>query len=192
MTSSPSSWPFLAQPGEDGRRVDEITSFDQLKPLTVQVNHLRHWSRPGLLCIGDAAHTMSPVGGIGINLAIQDAVAIANALIPALLAAQSGTLPALAAQRRIDRAAARVQRRRSLPTRITQGFQILVHAFLNRYLGRPGTFRAPLLMRLLGRFPLLRRLPGRFIGMGVLPEHPRLPAPAPVPLPPRPRSLQPV
>ena len=177
--------PFLAQPGHDGlpRRVDELTSFDQLKLLTVQVNHLRRWHRPGLLSIGDAAHTMSPVGGIGINLAIQDAVAAANLLARPLLALQSGSLPVHAALQRIDRAAARVQRRRELPTRITQGFQVLVHRFLNRYLGRPGTFHAPLLIRLLARFPLLRRLPGRFIGMGVLPEHPRLPARTAVPSP---------
>ncbi len=170
--------PFLAQPGAEGlaRRVDELTSFEQLKLLTVQVNHLRHWHRPGLLCIGDAAHTMSPVGGIGINLAIQDAVATANRLTGPLLALQSGSLGTFAALRAIDRGAARVQRRRELPTRLTQGFQVLVHRFLNRFLGRPGTFHAPLLVRLLGRFPVLRRLPGRFIGMGVLPEHPRLPA----------------
>ena len=182
--------PFLAEPGDNGlpRRVDELTSFDQLKLLTVQVNHLRRWHRPGLLCIGDAAHTMSPVGGIGINLAIQDAVATANLLAGPLLAAQAGvqanTLPTQAALRAIDRAAARVQRRRELPTRITQGLQVLVHRFLNRFLGRPGTFHAPLLIRLLARFPRLRRLPGRFIGMGVLPEHPRLPTRPRLPAPP--------
>ncbi len=164
--------PFLAQPDPTGHsRLDELTSFDQLKLLTVQVNRLRRWHRPGLLCIGDAAHAMSPVGGIGINLAIQDAVAAANLLAGPLLAVQAGALPLPA----LDRAAARLQRRRGWATRLTQALQIAAHAFLNRYLGRPGRFRAPLLIRLLNRFPLLRRIPGRFIGMGALPEHPRLP-----------------
>ena len=181
--------PVLGQPDSNGqRRVDELTSWDQLKLLTVQVNRLRRWHRPGLLCIGDSAHAMSPVGGIGINLAIQDAVATANILSAPLLeltrARTAGSHPAVG--RVPESTLARVQRRRSLPTRITQGFQILIHSFLNRYLGRRGQLHAPFLIRLINWFPFLRRLPGRFIGMGVLPEHVRahrLPAPAHQPRP---------
>ena len=93
--------------------MEEIQSWDQVSLLPVQVNRLRRWHRPGLLCIGDAAHAMSPVGGIGINLAIQDAVAAARILGPALRA------PAPIDERQL----ARVQRRRAWPTRITQAFQ---------------------------------------------------------------------
>ncbi len=159
--------PVLGKPGPDGKiRVDELTSWDQLKLLSVQVNCLRRWHRPGLLSIGDSAHAMSPVGGIGINLAIQDAVAAANILAAPLLGLAPG-------QRLPESTLASVQRRRSLPTRITQGFQILAHHFLNGFLGREEQLRAPLLLRLANRFAFLRRLAGRFIGMGVLPEHVR-------------------
>lgn len=144
-------------------RVSELRSWEDLKLLTVQVNRLQRWHREGLLCIGDAAHAMSPVGGIGINLAIQDAVAAANVLwngdfSPARLAL--------------------VQQRREFPTRATQRFQVLVqNLILQRVLeadaGEP--FRPPLATRLLGRFPLLRRIPARMIGLGVRPEHVRSP-----------------
>ena len=146
--------PFLAD------RVDELTSWDQIKLLTVQVNHLERWYRPGLLCIGDAAHAMSPVGGIGINLAVQDAVAAARILAPVLA---TGVITELAL--------ARVQNRRQLPTRITQGFQVAVHRFLSGILGNPAPVHPPMLLRVLSRRPSFRRLTARFIGVGVRPEH---------------------
>jgi len=150
--------PFLAD------RVGELATWDDAKLLTVKVDRLHEWSKPGLLCIGDAAHAMSPVGGIGINLAIQDAVAAANLLVPAL---RRGT-PTGEELRA-------VQRRRELPTRITQAVQILAQ---NRVIaptlaGAP--VRVPLPVRLLDRFPRLRRLPARAIGLGVRPEHVRFP-----------------
>jgi 2-polyprenyl-6-methoxyphenol hydroxylase-like FAD-dependent oxidoreductase len=158
--------PFLGVPGPDGKsRVDEIQSWDQISLLSVQVNRLRRWCLPGLLCIGDAAHAMSPVGGIGINLAIQDAVAAARILEPVLRTTHAGDPPVSEAS------LARVQRRRELPTRITQTFQTMVHGFLNRYLGRPGPLKAPLLLRLLSRSGLFHRMTARFIGLGVRPEH---------------------
>ncbi len=166
--------PVLDEPDADGHsRVAELTDWSQLKPLTVQVNHLRRWHRPGLLCIGDSAHAMSPVGGIGINLAIQDAVAAANLLVlPLRKSLETGSVP--------ERALARVQRRRGLAVRLTQGFQVLAHRFLNGYLDRPQPLQAPLFARLANRFLWIRRLAGRFIGMGLLPEHVRpLPQPAP-------------
>jgi 2-polyprenyl-6-methoxyphenol hydroxylase-like FAD-dependent oxidoreductase len=145
-------------------RVCELEDWDQVKLLTVAVDRLRRWYRPGLLCIGDAAHAMSPVGGVGINLAIQDAVAAANILVPAL---RRGTVS-------VDRLRA-VQQRRMLPTRLTQGLQLIVQ---NRVIGpvlgsagRPLT--VPLPFRLLQRFPILRRIPARLIGMGFRPEHVR-------------------
>jgi 2-polyprenyl-6-methoxyphenol hydroxylase-like FAD-dependent oxidoreductase len=154
------SLPFEAE------RMREIASWDDLKLLTVQVNRLRRWYREGLLCIGDAAHAMSPVGGVGINLAIQDAVAAANILYCGDFGNES-----LRA----------VQVRRAFPTRVTQAFQVAVqNLILRRVLaddsdeGRP--FRAPLAVRVLSRFELLRRIPARMIGLGVRPEHIRSPA----------------
>jgi 2-polyprenyl-6-methoxyphenol hydroxylase-like FAD-dependent oxidoreductase len=142
-------------------RIHEITSWDDVKLLTVQVNRARLWSRPGLLCIGDAAHAMSPVGGVGINLAIQDAVAAAN-----LLAAP------LRAGRVTPRDLAGVQRRREWPTRVTQRLQMLAQeGVLRPVLDRTAPITPPLALRLLGRFPLLQRLPARLVGLGVRPEH---------------------
>jgi len=146
--------PFLSD------RVDDLTDWNQIKLLSVQVNRLTRWHRPGLLCIGDAAHAMSPVGGIGINLAIQDAVAAARILAPTL---KTGIVTELTL--------AHVQHRRELPTRITQFFQVLVHHFLSRVLGNPAPIKPPFLLRLLSRRPSFRRLLARFIGMGVRPEH---------------------
>jgi 2-polyprenyl-6-methoxyphenol hydroxylase-like FAD-dependent oxidoreductase len=145
-------------------RVGEIASWDDVKLLTVAVNRLRQWYRPGLLCIGDAAHAMSPVGGIGINLAVQDAVAAANLLAEPLRKGAPS----------VDDLRA-VQRRREVPTRITQRAQVLIQ---NRIIGRVLTtqaksFAIPLLLRLLRRWPVLRRIPARLIGMGVRPEHVR-------------------
>jgi 2-polyprenyl-6-methoxyphenol hydroxylase-like FAD-dependent oxidoreductase len=149
-----------------GDRVDELDDWSDIKLLTVAVDRLRVWHRPGLLCIGDAAHAMSPIGGVGINLAIQDAVAAANILAPGLLqgAASEADLQA-------------VQRRREFPTRATQSLQLFVQ---NRVIGRvlksTGQPSPPLLLRLLGHWPLLRRIPARLIGVGFRPEHVKLPA----------------
>lgn len=147
-------------------RVGELQSWDQVKLLTVSVDRLRKWWRPGLLCIGDAAHAMSPVGGVGINLAIQDAVAAANALAVKL---KAGTVTGA------DLAA--VQRRRTLPTQLTQWLQVQVQKrVITRALAAKGPLRAPLAFRLFRRFPVLRRVPARLVGVGVRPEHVRTPA----------------
>ena len=143
-------------------RVGEIADWDHVKLLTVAVNRVREWYRPGLLCIGDAAHAMSPIGGIGINLAVQDAVAAGNILAQPL---RRGPVE-------VDRLRA-VQRRRELPTRITQRAQVIIQ---NRIIGRVLTtqaraFSIPLPLRLLRALPFLRRIPARLIGMGVRPEH---------------------
>jgi 2-polyprenyl-6-methoxyphenol hydroxylase-like FAD-dependent oxidoreductase len=158
--------PFLGTPGPDGRsRTAEIQSWDQVSLLPVQVNRLRRWHLPGLLCIGDAAHAMSPVGGIGINLAIQDAVAAARILAPVLRSTQERGTPVT------ELSLAQVQHRRQLPTRITQAFQTTIHGFLKRYLGQPGPLKAPLVLRVLSRSRLFHRSTARFIGLGVRPEH---------------------
>jgi 2-polyprenyl-6-methoxyphenol hydroxylase-like FAD-dependent oxidoreductase len=138
-------------------RVHELAHWDQVKLLTVQIDCLKQWWRPGLLCIGDAAHAMSPVGGVGINIAIQDAVAAGNFL--------SGGDFSPANLRRI-------QRRRQWPARATQRLQILAQdRIISRVLQSRAPLEVPLGFRLLGRFAWLRRLPGRLIGMGLRPEH---------------------
>ncbi|WP_373138911.1 FAD-dependent oxidoreductase [Mycobacterium marinum] len=145
-------------------RVAEITDFDDLRLLTVSVDRLKQWHRPGLLCIGDAAHAMSPIGGVGINLAIQDAVAAANLLISPLRRGQVS-----------DADLQRVQARRELPTRATQAVQVFLQKnVVTAVLGSSQQFKAPLPVRLIGRLPLLARIPARLIGMGVRPEHPDL------------------
>jgi 2-polyprenyl-6-methoxyphenol hydroxylase-like FAD-dependent oxidoreductase len=145
---------------EAADRVGQLDTWDKIKLLTVQVNRLKRWYRPGMLCIGDAAHAMSPVGGVGINLAVQDAVAASNILAEALV------------ERRVTiDDLAKVQKRREFPMRMTQAFQVLVQ---NRVLAPAlsGTMsKPPLAMRLLQRFPALRALPARGIGVGVRPEH---------------------
>jgi len=142
-------------------RVHELATWDDVKLLTVAVNRLDTWFRPGLLCIGDAAHAMSPVGGVGINLAIQDAVAAANILVPKLREG-GATLTDLRA----------VQRRREPPTRMTQRVQVAIqNRIIGTVLGRASTPKPPFAVRLLEWFPLLRRLPARVIGMGFRPEH---------------------
>jgi 2-polyprenyl-6-methoxyphenol hydroxylase-like FAD-dependent oxidoreductase len=145
--------------------VGAITSWDEVKLLTVKIDRLTEWHRPGLLCIGDAAHAMSPIGGIGINLAIQDAVAAANTLIPPL---RRGAVT--------DADLAAVQRRREWPTRATQRFQAFAqNQIIRRVLERTAPIAgAPWPLRLLNRVPLLRRVPARFLGMGLRPERPRL------------------
>jgi len=138
-------------------RVAEIASWDLVKLLTVQVNRLRDWCRPGLLCIGDSAHAMSPVGGVGINLAIQDAVAAANVLYKGDFGIE------------VLRA---VQRRREFPTRVTQGFQVAVQNYiLRRVLEDETALTPPLAVRLLSRYAFLRRIPARMVGLGARPEH---------------------
>ena len=143
--------------------VDALESWDAVKLLTVQVDRLRQWCKPGLLCIGDAAHAMSPVGGVGINLAIQDAVAAAN-----ILAAPLRAGPASIALLRS------VQRRREWPVRVTQRIQVAVQerVVVRILLDRDRrTRKLPLLLRLLQWFPALRRIPARLIGIGVRAEH---------------------
>lgn len=142
----------------------EPASWDDVSTLEVQVNRLRRWHKPGLLCIGDAAHAMSPVGGVGINLAVQDAVAAANLLAEPLA---RGTLT--------ERDLARVGRRRWLPTVVTQAFQRAVQRrLLEPVLRGGGGSGPPPIVRSLARNPLLRRIPARLIGVGVLPEHVRV------------------
>ena len=144
-----------------GDRVGELKSWEPVKLLTVRVDRARTWSRAGLLLIGDAAHAMSPIGGVGINLAIQDAVAAANVLGPRLLRndVSPGDLE-------------RVQRRREFPTRITQGVQtFLQDRMIRRVLGSDEQIPLPWPMKLLQRWPFLRRLPARLIGIGIRPEH---------------------
>ena len=133
-----------------------LTDIDQLHLLTVELDRLSTWHRPGLLAIGDAAHAMSPIGGIGINLAIQDAVAAANVLAgPMAHGADSDPL------------LHRVQARRELPTRIIQaGQRAAQNRIIGAVLGGQGPLRAPWPVRMLNRFPLLRRIPGRMIGLG--------------------------
>jgi 2-polyprenyl-6-methoxyphenol hydroxylase-like FAD-dependent oxidoreductase len=149
-----------------GDRVTELRDWDDVSVLSVRVDRLRRWYRPGLLCIGDAAHAMSPVGGVGINLAIQDAVAAANALSQALRTKQLA----------IDHLR-RVQRRRELPTRVTQRFQVVIqNRIISRVLKRDGELKPPFFLRMLARFPILRRIPARLIGIGIRPEHVAIPA----------------
>jgi 2-polyprenyl-6-methoxyphenol hydroxylase-like FAD-dependent oxidoreductase len=142
-------------------RVDEIKDWDQVKLLTVAVDRLERWHRPGLLCIGDAAHAMSPIGGVGVNLAVQDAVAAANILWRPL---REGTLR----EDDLDY----VQERREFPTRVTQRMQVfLQNKVINAALGTDKSVDAPLPLKLMSRFALLRRIPARLVGMGVRPEH---------------------
>jgi 2-polyprenyl-6-methoxyphenol hydroxylase-like FAD-dependent oxidoreductase len=144
-------------------RVAELRGWEDVSLLTVRVDRLATWYRAGLLCIGDAAHAMSPVGGIGINLALQDAVAAANLLAAPL---REGRLT-------VDDLS-RVQRRRELPTRLTQWFQVQVQKrVIAPVLGGAAPSRLPLALRLLRRFAVLRRLPARMIGVGARPEHVR-------------------
>jgi 2-polyprenyl-6-methoxyphenol hydroxylase-like FAD-dependent oxidoreductase len=142
-------------------RVGELGDWRDIKLLTVRVDRLRQWYRPGLLCIGDAAHAMSPIGGVGINLAVQDAVAAANILASPLRQGAVATdhLHAL-------------QRRRELPTRLTQGLQVFLQdRVISRVLTSPQQPSLPLLLKLMRRWPFLRRIPARVVGIGFRPEH---------------------
>jgi 2-polyprenyl-6-methoxyphenol hydroxylase-like FAD-dependent oxidoreductase len=146
-------------------RVEELRNWNDISLLTVAVDRLSQWSRPGLLCIGDAAHAMSPIGGVGINLAIQDAVATANILGPILLQKAPSESEIHA-----------VQRRRSLPTQATQWLQVVIqNNMIRKVLGSPKPLTLPWPLELLRRWPLLRRIPARLLGVGFRPEHVKTP-----------------
>lgn len=150
-------------------RADELKTFDDVKLLSVSVDRLEKWFKPGFLAIGDAAHAMSPVGGVGINLAIQDAVAAANILSGPLLRGRLETRDLEA-----------VQRRRMMPTRIIQAGQVAAQDnILTPVLMARETIKPPLLVRLVARFPILARIPARIIGLGIRPEHVRAPSARP-------------
>jgi len=152
--------------GPETAGVDTITDWDQVKLLTVTVDRLDRWHRPGLLLIGDAAHAMSPIGGVGINLAIQDAVAAANILAAPLARGED-----------VEALLPRVAARRLFPVKVTQGMQ---RAVQDRVIApllsgtRPLT-KPPLIARAFDRFAILRRIPARLLGLGIRPEHVRSP-----------------
>jgi 2-polyprenyl-6-methoxyphenol hydroxylase-like FAD-dependent oxidoreductase len=149
-----------------GLEVSAIKSWDDVKLLTVALDRLVCWDRPGLLVIGDAAHAMSPIGGVGINVAIQDAVATANILAGPLAAGEN-----------VDPLLPRVEKRRRLAVRATQGFQNAAQKrIISRLLQAKGPVKPIWPLRLLERFPLLRRLPAAFLGFGLKAEHVRSPA----------------
>lgn len=146
-------------------RMQEIKDWEQVKLLTVAVDRLQEWARPGLLCIGDSAHAMSPVGGVGINLAVQDAVAAANRLWE----------PLLAKRVQLDDLRA-VQQRREFPTRMTQRMQVFVqNNVLKKVLADRSELNVPWLLRLISSFSFLQKLPAYFVGVGVRPEHVQTP-----------------
>jgi 2-polyprenyl-6-methoxyphenol hydroxylase-like FAD-dependent oxidoreductase len=152
-------------------RVGELTDWDQIKLLTVAVDRLKRWYRRGLICIGDAAHAMSPVGGVGINLAVQDAVAAANILAQPLLD------DSIAFDRAIgEDLLRRVQERREFPTRVIQRAQVLIQErVITGVLGNRNKIKSPFLVKLLRAIPILRRIPARIVGIGIRPEHIRTP-----------------
>ncbi len=142
-------------------RVAELNDWENIKLLTVAIDRLAEWARPGLVCIGDAAHAMSPVGGVGINLAIQDAVATANILVKPLME-----------KRVMLEDLRKVQKRREFPTRFTQRIQVLVqNRILQPLLSSHDIPKPPFFLRILDRFPALRRLPAYVLGVGIRPEH---------------------
>jgi 2-polyprenyl-6-methoxyphenol hydroxylase-like FAD-dependent oxidoreductase len=147
--------------------IADVKSWDDVKLLTVAINRLKRWTRPGLLCIGDAAHAMSPVGGVGVNLAVQDAVATAN-LLAAKLASGCPSEHDLDA----------VRRRREFPVRMTQAMQVVVQNKLISAALKAGDrpLRAPLLARIVNAIPWLQGVTARFIALGVRPEHVHSPA----------------
>jgi len=143
-----------------GNRVEELNDWDRIKLLSVRINRLRQWHRQGLLCIGDAAHAMSPAGGVGINLAIQDAVATANLL----------AVP-LKENRVTEEMLAKVQQRREFPTRVTQALQINAHKLFQRVFETAGPMKAPWQLKAALHIPGLQRLTARIVGVGIRPEH---------------------
>jgi 2-polyprenyl-6-methoxyphenol hydroxylase-like FAD-dependent oxidoreductase len=153
--------PFIAG------RVQELKSWDDIKLLSVDIDHLEKWYTDGLLCIGDAAHAMSPIGGVGINLAIQDAVATANVLYKPLKENKRISTDTLAL----------IQKRRTFPTRMTQQLQVgIQNGIFFKAISQQQSGKPPLFMRLLTRFPVLRRIPARLIGLGFRPEHVKTPS----------------
>jgi 2-polyprenyl-6-methoxyphenol hydroxylase-like FAD-dependent oxidoreductase len=151
--------PYLAD------RVHELADWDDIKLLTVAVDRLATWWRPGLLCIGDAAHAMSPIGGVGVNLAVQDAIAAANILAAPLRESRLTT----------DHLA-QVQQRRTFPMKVIQKMQVTVqNRLIDKILDAKKPITAPLGMRLFNIFPFLQRIPARLVGIGVRPEHVRTP-----------------
>ncbi len=151
--------PFLSD------RIGELKSWDDIKLLSVSVDRLQKWWRPGLICIGDAAHAMSPIGGVGINMAVQDAVAAANQLAAPLRAGKvaDGDLQA-------------IQERRTLPVRFTQWLQLTIQKrIISRVLESQQRPKPPLFFKLFGVFPALRRIPAWLLGVGIRPEHVRTP-----------------
>jgi 2-polyprenyl-6-methoxyphenol hydroxylase-like FAD-dependent oxidoreductase len=156
--------PFL----ED--RMEELADWKDVSLLTVAIDRLSQWSRPGVLCIGDAAHAMSPIGGVGINLAIQDAVATAN-LLGAIVLHKTPSESDLRA----------VQQRRSFPTQATQWLQIAIqNNVIRKVLGSSKSFALPWPLKLLRRWSILRRIPARLVGVGFRPEHVKTPEVRPV------------
>jgi 2-polyprenyl-6-methoxyphenol hydroxylase-like FAD-dependent oxidoreductase len=140
----------------------DVKSWDGVKLLTVAINRLKRWTRPGLLCIGDAAHAMSPIGGVGVNLAVQDAVATANLLASKL----AGGCPP---EDELDA----VRRRREFPVRMTQRMQVVAQNTIVSAALKPGNqpLKVPLVMRLVTAVPWLQGVTARFVGVGVRPEH---------------------
>ena len=146
-------------------RVAELKDWSDVNLLTVKVDRLEKWYKPGLICIGDAAHAMSPIGGVGINLAVQDAVATANILAAPLAAGEP-----------LTRFLQHVQDRREFPTRITQRIQIFAQdRVISKVLGGDKPIQVPAVLKLMQRWPVLQRIPARAIGMGARPEHVRTP-----------------
>src|SRR5271170_607339 len=155
--------PFLAD------RVGELKTWDDVKLLSVTVDRLQKWWRPGLICIGDAAHAMSPIGGVGINMAVQDAVAAANRLAGPL---RAGTVA--------DDDLQAIQERRTLPMRFTQWLQLTIQRqVISRVLASHERPKAPTFFKLFGVFPILRSIPARLVGIGIRPEHVQTPEAAP-------------
>ncbi|TYL92207.1 FAD-dependent oxidoreductase [Bradyrhizobium rifense] len=142
--------------------IADVKSFDDVKLLTVAINRLSRWTRPGLLCIGDAAHAMSPIGGVGVNLAVQDAVATANLLADRLARG-------CPSEDELDA----VRRRREFPVKMTQGMQVIVqnHIISGALQGSNRPLKVPLLLRLISALPWLQGIPARFLALGVRPEH---------------------
>jgi 2-polyprenyl-6-methoxyphenol hydroxylase-like FAD-dependent oxidoreductase len=153
-------------------RVGELGSWDDIKLLTVAVDRLRRWWRPGLLCIGDAAHAMSPIGGVGVNLAIQDAVATANLLAAKLVALKDSR--GCPSEQELDA----VRERRTFPVRMTQAMQVAVQNNLISRVIKPGDepLRVPMFLRIVSSVPWLQALAGRLMAVGVRPEHVHSPA----------------
>jgi 2-polyprenyl-6-methoxyphenol hydroxylase-like FAD-dependent oxidoreductase len=151
--------PFLSD------RVGELKTWDDVKLLSVTVDRLQKWWRPGLICIGDAAHAMSPIGGVGINMAVQDAVAAANRLAAPLRSGKA-----------VDENLQAIQERRALPMRFTQWLQLTIQKrIITRVLASHERPKPPQVFKLFNTFPILRRIPAQLIGVGFRPEHVQTP-----------------